>query len=93
MNKSYQESGNKFIDHSHDDLFGFMDTMTFFVRDEWDVDSFKSLANDFIDQLENHFSREAIILKCADFQYLDERIINHRELALQVRIRIMDICD
>ena len=93
MNKSHQESGNKFIDHSHDDLFGFMDTMTFLVRDEWDVDSFKSLANDFIDQLENHFSREAIILKCADFQYLDERIINHRELALQVRIRIMDICD
>ena len=84
-------SGNNFIDDNHHEIFCALEKLTFIVRDSWDKNKFISAVSDFIDQLENHFLHEEIILKSVNFENIDAHIILHREIALLLRIEIMDI--
>lgn len=86
-----QSTGNNFIDDNHDDIFKNMDELTFLVRDNWDAASFRDAVTNFINQLENHFSYEETILKGANFNELEKHTIKHREVALEFRIKSIDI--
>lgn len=84
-------SGNNFIDENHDEIFDALDKLIFIVRDTWNTIIFINAVSDFIDQLENHFLHEEIILKSVNFQNIDAHIIEHREIALHLRVEIMDV--
>lgn len=67
QNQSDNNSGNSFIDEDHEKLLEHMDELTLLLRDNWDRDNFNSSVQDFIVNVESHFSHEEVILKGAKF--------------------------
>lgn len=85
-NNIHKISGNSFIDENHNELLGFLDEITLFLRDEWDKDLFHSKIQNFIVSLENHYNHEEVILKGAGFENMDAHTLKHRELSMYLRI-------
>lgn len=85
-------SGNSFIDENHDHLIDHINVLAEMMRDQ-ELEKFKSGFQDFIVNLENHFSHEETILRGADYKHLDTHSIDHRSLSIKLRIDSMDIND
>lgn len=87
------QSGNSFIDEDHDNLLKHIEEISHSLRNGCDLENFRLEVMSFIDALEDHFSREELILEGAGFQLLDEHKIKHREIALDFRIKMLDDLD
>jgi len=86
-------SGNSFIDENHEGILNNIETLTLSVRDNWNKIDFTSKMNDFIRDMENHFSHEEVILSAAKYKGLDSHTLKHREISMHLRMAGMGIVE
>lgn len=85
------KTNNNFIDENHECLLDDLDQLDKFLNLDWELGAFISKANGYIVALENHFLHEETLLRGAGFADLETHILQHREIALNMRQEISAI--
>ena len=79
-----EPSGNSFIDENHGHLLEHLIHLSSLASTNSNLNSFRLIVEDFITNLEQHFSHEETILKGAGYTNLRAHTMQHRMIALEL---------
>jgi hemerythrin len=79
-----EPSGNSFIDENHQNLLEHLTEISALISNSFNPDKFRSIIEDFIINLEHHFSHEETILRGVGYKNLRIHTLQHRTIALEL---------